>query len=184
MVYISSDYVFDGTKGSPYTEYDPPSPLSVYARTKLAGEWATQALLRRFYIVRTAWLYSRRGPSFVQTVLRLARERGALSMVTDEAGSPTYAPDLADAIARLLPSELYGIYHLTNAGVCSRYEWAREILRLAGLAQVRVTPTQGYVRPAPVPRRVELKNLCGAGQLGIVLREWPAALADCLEEAQ
>jgi dTDP-4-dehydrorhamnose reductase len=178
MLYVSTDYVFDGTKGAPYLEYDPPAPLSVYARTKLAGEWAAQSLLLRFYIVRSAWIYYPGRRNFVETVLRLARERGALSMVTDEAGSPTYAPDLADAIARLLPSELYGIYHFTNTGVCSRYEWACEILRLAGLDHLTVAPSQGYVRPAPVPRRVELRNLYGASQLGITLRPWQEALAD------
>lgn len=181
MVYTSSDYVFDGSKGAPYLEYDQPSPLSVYGRTKLAGEWATQTLLRRFYIVRPAWVYAPGRRNFVETVLRLARERGALTMVTDEAGSPTYAPDLVDAIARLLPSELYGIYHFTNGGVCSRYEWACEILRLAGLGHIAVTPSQNYVRPAPVPKRVELRNLCGATQLGITLRPWQEALADCLK---
>lgn len=181
MVYVSTDYVFDGSKGAPYLEYDPPAPLSVYGRSKLAGEWATQTLLQRFYIVRPAWLYLPGRRNFVETVLRLARERGALTMVTDEAGSPTYAPDLADAIARLLPSELYGIYHFTNSGVCSRYEWAREILRLAGLSHVAVNPSQGYVRAAPVPKRVELRNLCGAAQLGIILRPWQEALGDCFE---
>jgi len=176
LVYISTDYVFDG-KGSPYLEYDAPAPLSVYGRSKLAGEWAVQTFLQRFYIVRTAWLYARGGRNFVQTVLRLAHEQGALNMVTDEAGSPTYAPDLAAAIARLLPTEMFGIYHLTNSGVCSRYEWAAEILRLAGLEHIPLTPSQGYVRPAPVPSRVELRNLCGAA-LGIVLRPWQQALAD------
>ena len=182
MVYISTDYVFDGSKGAPYYEYDPPAPLSVYGRSKLAGEWATQTLLCRFYIVRTAWLYAPGGRNFVShTVLRLAREQGALTMVTDEAGSPTYAPDLADALARLIRSKLYGIYHFTNAGVCSRYEWACEALRLAGLGHIPVTPSRNYVRAAPVPRRVELRNLCGATQLGITLRPWQEALAAYFE---
>ncbi|MDI7274451.1 MAG: dTDP-4-dehydrorhamnose reductase [Anaerolineae bacterium] len=177
MVYVSTDYVFDGSKGAPYLEYDPPAPLSVYGRSKLAGEWATQTFVGGFYIARTAWLYAPGRRNFVEAVLRLARERGALTMVTDEVGSPTYAPDLADAIARLLPSEQYGIYHFTNSGVGSRYEWACEILRVAGLEHVPVTPSQGYARPAPVPRRVELANLCGAS-LGITLRPWRQALAD------
>lgn len=180
MLYTSTDYVFDGSKGAPYLEYDAPAPLSVYGRSKLAGEWAAQALLQRFYIVRPAWVYAPHKRNFVETVLRLAEERGALTMVTDEAGSPTYAPDLADAIARLLPSELYGIYHFTNSGVCSRYEWAREILRLAGFEHVPVIPSQNYQRAAPVPKHVELRNLCGATQLGITLRPWQEALADCI----
>ncbi len=178
MLYVSTGYIFDGTKGAPYLEYDPPSPLSVYARSKLAGEWATQALLQRFYIVRIDRLFAPGTRNFVETVLRLARERGALTMVTDEVGSPTYAPDLADALARLIPSELYGIYHFTNSGTCSRYEWARETLRLAGLAHIPVTPSQNYVRPAPVPKQLELRNFCGAAQLGITLRPWQEALAD------
>lgn len=181
MLYVSTGYVFDGTKGAPYLEYDAPAPQSVYARSKLAGEWATQAFLQRFYIVRIDRLFAPGARNFVETVLRLAREHGAMSMVTDEVGSPTYAPDLADAIARLLPTEVYGIYHFTNSGVCSRYEWAREILRLAGLAQVPVTPAQDYARPAPVPKQLELANLCGA-QLGITLRPWQDALAEYFRE--
>ncbi|HOG45396.1 MAG TPA: dTDP-4-dehydrorhamnose reductase [Anaerolineae bacterium] len=181
MLYISTGYVFDGRKGAPYFEYDAPAPQGIYARSKLGGEWATQAFLQRFYVVRIDRLFAPGGRNFVETVLRLAHERGSLSMATDEVGSPTYAPDLAEAVARLLPTEVYGIYHLTNAGVCSRYEWAREILRLAGLAHVPVTPTQDYARPAPVPKQLELANLCGA-QLGVALRPWQEALADYFGE--
>ncbi len=180
LVYISTNYVFDGSKGAPYLEYDAPSPQSVYARSKLAGEWYTATLLQRFYIVRPAWMFAPGGRNFVETVLRLARERGGMTMVTDEIGQPTYAPDLADAIARLISSELYGIYHFTNAGACSRYEWAREILQAAGLSHIPVAPGQDYARPAPVPRRADLRNYCGATQLGIVLRPWQEALGDYL----
>ncbi len=178
MVYISTDYVFDGTKNEPYWEWDAPNPQSVYARSKLAGEYYTQTLLNRFYIVRTAWLYSRTGKNFVQTVLRLANERDKLYFVTDEIGSPTYAPDLAEAVRKLIAHPLYGIYHFTNAGVCSRYEWARAILELAGRPDYPILPTQGYQRPAKVPARCELRNFCGATQLGITLRPWREALAD------
>ena len=181
MAYISTGYVFDGTKGAPYLEYDLPAPQSVYARTKLAGEWISQALLKRFYVVRIDRLFAPGARNFVETVLRLAKERGALSMVTDEIGSPTYAPDLADALARLLPSDLYGIYHLTNSGTCSRFEWALEALRLAGLADVPVTPTVNYQRPAPVPKLLELRNLAAASQLGITLRPWQDAMAAYFE---
>lgn len=177
MLYMSTGYVFDGSKGAPYLEYDPPAPQGVYARSKLAGEWATQAFLQRFYIVRIDRLYALNGRNFIQTVLRLAQEKGSMAMVTDEIGSPTYAPDLAEALDRLIRSEMYGIYHFTNSGVCSRYEWAREILRLAGLEHIPVTQSQNYVRPAPVPKLLELQNLCGAS-LGITLRPWQEALAD------
>jgi dTDP-4-dehydrorhamnose reductase len=178
MVYISTDYVFDGTQSEPYWEWDRPNPQSVYARSKWAGEQITQSLLTRFYVARTAWLYSRGGKNFVQSVLRLAEERSELSYVTDEVGSPTYAPDLAAAVTRLIAHPLYGIYHFTNTGVCSRYEWARAILELAGRPDYPIHPTQGYQRAARVPARSELRNFCGATQLGITLRPWRDALAD------
>jgi len=182
MVCISTDYVFDGTKAEPYWEWDTPNPQSVYARSKLAGEYYTQALLQKFYIVRTAWLYSRSGKNFVKTVLRLADERDELHFVTDEIGSPTYAPDLAAAVTELIHHPLYGIYHFTNAGVCSRYEWAKAILELAGRPDYPIFPTQGYKRAAKVPARSELHNFCGATQLGITLRPWRQALEDYFDE--
>ncbi|OQB28349.1 MAG: dTDP-4-dehydrorhamnose reductase [Chloroflexi bacterium ADurb.Bin180] len=178
MVHVSTDYVFDGCKNEPYWEWDPPNPQSTYARSKLAGEQIASTLLQRCYIVRTAWLYSRQGKNFVKSVLRLADERERLQFVTDEVGSPTYAPDLAEAIARLIPSGLFGIYHFTNSGVCSRFEWARAILELAGLDPNRVQPTQGFARAAKVPARSELRNFNGATQLGIVFRPWRDALED------
>lgn len=177
MVYISTDYVFDGAKGEPYWEYDDPNPLSVYGRTKWIGEELTRSLVSRHYIVRVAWLYARGFRNFVETVLRLAREKGRMTMVTDEVGSPTYAPDVAQAIARLIRVPAYGVYHLPNAGSCSRYEWAREILRLAGWDSVELLPGENYQRPARVPKRVELRNFCAA-ELGIVMRPWQQALKD------
>jgi dTDP-4-dehydrorhamnose reductase len=126
--------------------------------------------------VRTAWLYSHQGKNYVKTVLRLASERDQLQFVTDEVGSPTYAPDLAQAICKLIESGLYGIYHFTNSGVCSRFEWAKAILEMAGLDPNRISPIQGYARAAKVPARSELRNFAGATQLGIVLRPWRAAL--------
>jgi len=178
MAYISTDYVFDGSKQEPYWEWDTPNPQSVYARSKLAGEYYTQNLLTRFYIVRTAWLYSRSGKNFVKTVLQLAESRQQLFFVTDEVGSPTYAPDLARAMTELIARPLYGIYHFTNAGVCSRYEWAKTILELAGRPDYPIFPSQAYKRAAKVPARCELRNFCGATQLNIFLRPWREALAD------
>ncbi len=142
MVYISTDYVFDGTKNEPYWEWDHPNPQSVYARSKLAGEYYTQTLLHKFYIVRTAWLYSRTGTNFVKKVLQLADQHDKLYFVTDEVGSPTYAPDLAAALHKLIAHPLYGVYHLTNSGVCSRYEWAKAILELAGRPDYPLFPAQ------------------------------------------
>jgi len=180
LVYISTDYVFAGDRQEPYWEYDLPNPQSVYARTKWAGEQVVRDLLTRFYIVRVAWLYGDGPRNFVKTVLRLAKERGALQMVTDEVGSPTYAPDVAQALVRLLAQPAYGLYHFTNSGICSRYAWAREILRLAGREEVPLTPTENYPRAARVPKHVQLANTMGQA-LGITLRPWQEALADYME---
>ena len=176
MVYISTDYVFAGDRQEPYWEFDDVGPLSVYARTKWAGEQLVRQLVPQHYVVRTAWLYGDGPRNFVETVLRLAQERGALTMVTDEIGSPTYAADLAEAVAQLVCQPAYGTYHFVNQGICSRYDWAVEILRQAGLGDVPVQPSQDSQRLARVPKRVALRNLCGA-ELGIVLRPWPEALA-------
>jgi dTDP-4-dehydrorhamnose reductase len=184
LVYISTDYVFDGLQAEPYWEYDDVSPLSVYGRTKWIGERLSQELSTRCYVVRIAWLYGQGPRNFVQTVLRLADERGSLSMVTDESGSPTYALDVAQALARLIQQPAYGVYHLPNGGICSRYEWAREILALCGRGHVPVHPTDKYQRAARVPAHAELRNFCGA-ELGITMRPWREALcaylaANCL----
>jgi len=181
MVYISTDYVFDGIKSEPYWEYDDPRPLSIYGRTKWIGEELTHSLVSRYYIVRIAWLYARGFRNFVETILRLAQERGRITMVTDEVGSPTYAPDAARAIAQLIRLPAYGIYHLPNSGTCSRYEWAKEILRLAGRSDVELAPSENYQRPARVPKHAELRNFCAA-ELGIVMRSWQQALEDYFVE--
>lgn len=175
LVYISTDYVFDGYKKGPYWEYDEANPLSVYGRTKWLGEEMVRRFSSRHYIVRTAWLYDGGSDNFVGTVLRLAEERDSLRMVTDEVGSPTFVVDLARAILKLVQTSAYGAYHLSNTGTCSRYQWAQEILDLGGYDQVRLIPGQNYERLAPVPKRVVLDNLCAA-ELGITMRSWRDAL--------
>jgi dTDP-4-dehydrorhamnose reductase len=182
MLYVSTDYVFDGTSDEPYLEYDEPHPLSVYARSKRAGEEIVRDLLSRFYIVRTGWLYGKGGHNFVQKMLELAEHQKEISVVTNEFGSPTYATDLAQAIARLIESDLYGIYHLVNEGYCSRYELAAAALKLAGRDDVTLRPTRVYARAAEVPRRALLRNFSAATQLGIALRPWEDALAAYFEE--
>jgi dTDP-4-dehydrorhamnose reductase len=182
MLYVSTDYVFDGTSDEPYLEYDEPHPLSVYARSKRAGEEIVRDLLSRFYIVRTGWLYGKGGHNFVQKMLELAERQKEISVVTNEFGSPTYATDLAQAIARLIESDLYGIYHLVNEGYCSRYELAAAALKLAGRDDVTLRPTRVYPRAALVPRRALLRNFSAATQLGIALRPWEDALAAYFEE--
>ncbi len=180
MVYISTDYVFDGTKGEPYWEFDEPNPISVYGASKLAGERYVQALLDRFYIVRTAWLYGPGGRNFVTKIVELARTRDELAVVTNEVGSPTYTPDLADAIVRLIQHPLYGVYHLVNEGACSRFEFARAVVKLVGLEGVCVRPTESFPRLARPPAYAPLRNFVAATQLGIVLRPWGEALRDYL----
>lgn len=183
MVYISTDYVFDGARQEPYWEYDATQPQSVYARTKWLGEELTRQLLTRFYVVRIAWLYGDGPRNFVRTVLRLAEERDSIQMVTDEVGSPTYALDVAGALSQLIHMPAYGTYHLPNAGVCSRYDWAAEILRLAGVAdQVELQPSANYPRAAQVPKYVEMRNFAAA-ELGITMRPWGEALWDYMARA-
>jgi len=182
LLYVSTDYVFDGTEEEPYLEFHEPNPISVYGRSKLAGELFVRDLLNRFYIVRTAWLYSQQGNNFVNKVLQLAEERKELSVVTNEVGSPTYAPDLAQAIVRLIEHPLYGIYHLVNEGSCSRHGFAHKILELAGKSGFPLYPAESFNRPAKVPAHAVLRNFCAATQLGITLRPWEEALRAYFEE--
>jgi len=177
MVYVSTNEVFDGTRKEAYWEFDAPNPIGVYGRSKLAGEQFTRDLLDRFYIVRTAWLYYHKGNNFITKIIRAADEKGALRVVVDEVSSPTYALDLAEAIAKLIRTGRYGIYHFTNEGACSRYEFARLILRLSGREHIPIEPitSDQWVRAAKPPLYTPLRNFCGA-QLGITLRPWQEAL--------
>jgi dTDP-4-dehydrorhamnose reductase len=180
MVYVSTNEVFDGTKGEPYLEFDQPHPINAYGQSKLAGEFFTRTLLNRFYIVRTAWLYAQSGSNFVTKIIRAADERGELRVVTDEVSSPTYAPDLAEAIAKLIRTDHYGFYHFTNEGVCSRYDFAVKILELAGRERVPVHPitSDQYTRASTPPSYAPIRNFCAATALGITLRPWAEALEE------
>jgi dTDP-4-dehydrorhamnose reductase len=175
LCYISTDYVFDGRKGAPYWEWDATNPLSVYGASKLAGEWYVQQLLTRFYIARTAWVYGPGGNNFPRKILQLAQQRPRLSVVTNEAGHPTYAPHLAQAIAQLLTTGAYGLYHLVNQGCVSRYDFARTILDGAGQAAYPLDPTNHYPRPATPPARVELSTETARAN-GISLPAWEEGL--------
>jgi dTDP-4-dehydrorhamnose reductase len=185
LVVVSTDYVFDGSKGEPYLEWDDPRPLGVYGRSKLAGEHEARTLHDRCYVVRTSWVYSPRGRNFVKTMLRLAGERPSLTVVDDERGSPTLAADLADAIRQLVERSVYGMYHFSNAGSCSRYELARRTLELAGLTtDVVPVSTSEYLSRYPLPARrpanSTLRNFAGAA-LGIELPPWEDALQRFLQ---
>jgi dTDP-4-dehydrorhamnose reductase len=184
MVYISTNEVFDGTASEPYREWDPPQPINPYARSKAAGEWAVRHLLTRFYIARTAWLYAPGGRNFANPhrIVQLADERGALQVVTDEVSNPTYAPDLAAAIAALIHTDAYGVYHLTNAGYCSRYDFAQQTLLVSGREHVPIEPITlaEFQRPSTPPRFAPLANTAAAA-LGIQLRPWQEALEEFLK---
>lgn len=182
LLYVSTNEVFDGSAQQPYLEFDTPNPINPYARSKLAGEWYTRHLLTRFFIVRTAWLYAAGGRNFPHRIIQLADERGSLNVVTDEVGSPTYVVDLAQAIDRLIITDQYGVLHFVNAGACSRYDFAREILRLTGRSTVPITPTtlSAYQRDSRPPPYAPLANIAGAA-IGIHLRPWQDALADFLD---
>ena len=191
MVYLSTNEVFDGATAEPYLEFDEPQPLNAYGRSKLAGERMVQALLPQHYIVRTAWLYGHEGNHFADKILRAA-ERGELTGVVDEVATPTWTRDLAQALARLIETGLYGLYHLTNGGQASRYQWAKEVLRLADKSAVRLRPVTtrefrgslpaNVVAPRKPPFSV-LRNLAGA-TLDIELRSWQEALADYFASAR
>ena len=179
LVVISTNEVFDGTASHPYREFDSPCAINPYGASKLAGEQVAARLLNRLYIVRISWLFAPGGDNFVSKMLALADRHGQLQVVTDEVANPTYAPDLAGAVARLIRTGHYGIYHLVNEGHCSRYEFAVEIMKQSGRGSILVLPitSDQFRRASTPPRFAPLQNSVGAA-LGITLRPWQAALAD------
>jgi dTDP-4-dehydrorhamnose reductase len=182
LVYISTDYVFNGKAGRPYIEFDLPDPINIYGKSKLAGEQYVAGLSDRYFIVRTSWLYGRHGKNFVKTMLSLAKEKKEVSVVNDQVGSPTYTKDLAHFIAELIQTELYGIYHATNGGECSWFDFARAIFKIANLSQIKVKPatTLELNRPAPRPAYSVLDNYCIRLQGLPGLRPWEEALQEFL----
>lgn len=153
LIQVSTDYVFDGTAHLPYTEEMQPCPNSVYGRTKLAGEQAAMERCSRVMVIRTAWLYSAYGNNFVKTMLRLGKERPSLGVIFDQIGTPTYAADLALAILTAINRGIVpGVYHYSNEGVCSWYDFTVAIHRLAGIDTCRVQPLHSDEYPAKAPR--------------------------------
>ncbi|HEU5087745.1 MAG TPA: dTDP-4-dehydrorhamnose reductase, partial [Roseiflexaceae bacterium] len=177
MVYISTNEVFDGAGAQPYFEYDRANPINAYGRSKWIGEQAVRELVDRSYIARVAWLFGGER-NFIRTVMRLANERGALKMVDDEIGTPTYTYDAAAAIAQLINSEAFGTYHIVNEGACSRAELAAEALRAAQRGDVPIEPIKlaDFKRDSVVPPYTALRNIAAA-DLGITLRPWQEAVA-------
>jgi dTDP-4-dehydrorhamnose reductase len=184
MVYISTNEVFNGRSDRPYLETDKPNPINPYGSSKRAGEqMAAHYLATGLYIVRIAWLFGYGNkPMFPEKIIAAADKHGELRVVTDEVANPTYALDLAEAIAQLVRTHVHGVYHFTNAGYCSRYEFAKEILRLSGRETVPIHPITlaEYQRASVVPPFTPLANTKGA-ELGIQLRPWQEALAAYFE---
>jgi dTDP-4-dehydrorhamnose reductase len=184
LVYVSTNEVFDGQASRPYIEFDVANPINAYGASKWAGERIAAQLVHRLYIVRIAWLFAPRSRSFVSKILARAEQQRRLQVVTDEVASPTYAPDLAAAIWQLVTTDHFGIYHLVNEGMCSRYEYAIEILRQAGRADIPIEPIirDQFERPSRPPAFAPLRNTVAAA-LGIRLRPWQEALADCFSQS-
>jgi dTDP-4-dehydrorhamnose reductase len=182
IVYVSSDYVFDGAKGAAYVESDQPAPLSAYGRTKLAGEEATAAANKRHFIVRSAWLFGIGGGNFVETMLRLAADHGEVLVVRDQVGSPTYTWHLAYGIVRLIEGIEFGIHHMAAGGQCSWYEFAREIFEQAKVeCKVLSGTTEMLGRPAPRP---PFSALTSQREHAIRLPSWQDGLAGYLAQRQ
>ncbi len=182
LVALSTDYVFDGNKGLPYVEEDPPRPLNVYGRSKWKGEQYVQELVRDALIIRTQWLYGKHGRNFVASILRQAREKAALQVVNDQRGSPTYTVDLSRAISLLIERDARGVFHVANSGSCSWYDYAQTILKLSGIEDIKVVPisSQTLACPAVRPAYSVLDTEKLKRETGLILRPWTEALKDYL----
>lgn len=185
VVYISTDYVFDGTSETPYLPEDPVSPAGVYARSKSAGETATRKANPLHFIVRTAWLYGPHGNNFPEKILQLAQSNDTLKVVEDEVGSPTHTRDLAEACYYLSRTKHYGTYHCVNSGQCSRFEFAKSILQCAEM-NTRVAPCPGadYPGKAPRPAYSVLDSTSLETATGHTMRPWKEALMEYMQRRE
>ncbi len=186
LIHISTDYVFDGRGGRPYHEDDKTNPLQIYGKTKRDGELAVLQTAETAVIIRTSWLYSEFGSNFVKTMRRLGSEKENLNVVFDQTGTPTYAADLAAAIIAVLPQIVPGrreIYHYSNEGVCSWYDFAREIMRLSDL-KCRVAPIESkdYPTPAARPSYSVLNKSKIKHDFGLNINHWQESLQQCLKK--
>jgi dTDP-4-dehydrorhamnose reductase len=183
VVYLSTDYVFDGEKKEPYLEDDPPHPLNVYGRSKLKGEQYVQELVEDSLIVRSQWLYGRHGKNFVNTILREAKERRVLSIVDDQIGSPTYTVDLATAVSALIQRRARGIFHVVNSDSCTWFAFGQAILKLSGMIEVKVIPisSKELGRPAARPLYSVLSTQKLKSEISMTLRPWSQALREYIK---
>lgn len=184
LIQISTDYVFDGTKHTPYVENDKPCPDSVYGNTKLAGELAVKKFCKRTVIIRTAWLYSSFGNNFVKTMMRLGKEKTELGVIFDQIGTPTYAGDLANAIMAIINEGVKpGLFHFSNEGVISWYDFTKAIHRIAGISGCNVKPlhTSEYPTPAARPAYSVLDKTKIKDTYNIEIPYWEESLEKCIK---
>lgn len=182
LIYISTDYVFDGKKNAPYYEYDLPNPINVYGMSKYYGEQFILKNCLKSFIVRTSWLFGKNGKNFVNTILTLTKNNKTLKVVCDQIGSPTYTKDLAKILVNLAKTEKYGIYHITNEGFCSWYEFANEILKIKNISNVEVIPiTSNHLNSlAKRPKNSMLYKINILNNGFNKLRHWTLALDEYL----
>ena len=182
LVHVSTDYVFKGDEPTPRREYDLPHPISVYGKTKYAGEEFVRQFCSKHFIVRTAWLYGYYGKNFVKTMVRLCNERGGATVVNDQHGNPTNAADLSHHLLKIAASEEYGTYHCTNNGECTWYEFASEIARLAGFeGAMKPCTSDEYPTPTKRPAYSSLDNMMLRVTVGDEMRTWQDAIAAYFE---
>lgn len=179
LVYISTDYVFDGNKQGKYNEFDLPNPMNIYGSSKLAGENIVRELHRKYFIVRTSWLYGKNGNNFVKTMLNLAEKDSPIKVVNDQVGSPTYTTDVAEKVSELIRTNLYGVYHVTNSGECNWFEFAAKIFELAQ-KKVDLVPvsSEEFVQKASRPRNSVLDHMGLRLNNFSDMRHWVKALED------
>ncbi|RYL92531.1 dTDP-4-dehydrorhamnose reductase [Sporolactobacillus sp. THM7-4] len=183
LVYVSTDYVFNGEKDGAYSEFDTPSPLGVYGQSKYAGEQFVHDFHTRFFIARTSWVYGQYGGNFVKTMLKLAGSHDRLKVVNDQRGCPTYTKDLANKIIELFQTEKYGIYHLSNSGSCTWYEFARAIFEIKGLdIQVEPCTTAEFPRPAKRPKNSVFEHMALRLNGFEDIQDWKTALKQYLTQ--
>ncbi|MBR5470103.1 MAG: dTDP-4-dehydrorhamnose reductase [Paludibacteraceae bacterium] len=184
IIHVSTDYVFDGTSNIPYTETMPTNPQTIYGKTKLEGEKALLSVCNASFIIRTSWLYSSFGNNFVKTMLRLGNERDSLNVVFDQVGTPTYAADLANAIWEIITSKKtdYGVYHFSNEGVCSWYDFTTAIFRLTNTnCQVFPIESSEYPTKTPRPFYSVLNKHKIKSTFAVSIPHWEVSLQKCLQ---
>lgn len=181
MLYISTDYVFDGTKDGFYEVEDIPNPINVYGKTKLFGEQAVQRILDKYFIVRISWVFGEHGKNFVKTMLKLGKERKEINVVADQYGSPTYTADLAPLLIEMVKTDKYGIYHVTNEGVCTWAEFAEEIFKIAKLdVKVNHITTEEYPTRARRPMNSRMNKNSLVKNEFCLLNNWHKALKNLI----